>query len=340
MLLDSYLILKAPIPQTSEAMGQGSQSGNNTDERKPFSLPEIIPEGDRDNTLHRYACSLYVKGCSDDEVWYLITKANEGRCENPINEEQLTNLYRSAKRQWGNSDERRAKLNRIETIMAFSEAAKEQGQESEELTDVLCLEDLEEVMPEWLIPGYIPKKEITVMASGMGMASIGIYANELYDYYDVENIIRIGTCGVFDESVGLLDVLLVDGAYNYDDDDIHWAEATKEINDIASNVANELNIKCIRSNIASTECFDPYQPHHAIGYLSRLPKDKNIVGTEMEAFALYYLAKKLNKKASCLLSVVDTNYPGKDNSKIVTVEQRQNALNDMIKIGLETAIRL
>jgi purine-nucleoside phosphorylase len=195
--------------------------------------------------------------------------------------------------------------------------------------------------------GKYKGKEITVMASGMGMASIGIYANELYDYYDVENIIRIGTCGVFDESVGLLDVLLVDGAYNegnfaynYDDDDIHWAEATKEINDIASNVANELNIKCIRSNIASTECFDPYQPHHAIGYLSRLPKDKNIVGTEMEAFALYYLAKKLNKKASCLLSVVDTNYPGKDNSKIVTVEQRQNALNDMIKIGLETAIRL
>ena len=169
MLLDSYLILKAPIPQTSEAMGQGSQSGNNTDERKPFSLPEIIPEGDRDNTLHRYACSLYVKGCSDDEVWYLITKANEERCENPINEEQLTNLYRSAKRQWGNSDERRAKLNRIETIMAFSEAAKEQGQESEELTDVLCLEDLEEVMPEWLIPGYIPKKEITVMAGDGGV---------------------------------------------------------------------------------------------------------------------------------------------------------------------------
>ena len=74
--------------------------------------------------------------------------------------------------------------------------------------------------------------------------------------------------------------------------------------------------------------------------INRLPKDKNIVGTEMEAFALYYLAKKLNKKASCLLSVVDTNYPGKDNSKIVTVEQRQNALIDMIKIGLETAIKL
>ena len=52
--------------------------------------------------------------------------------------------------------------------------------------------------------GKYKGKEITIMASGMGMASIGIYAQELYDYYDVDNIIRIGTCGVFDESVGLL----------------------------------------------------------------------------------------------------------------------------------------
>ena len=195
--------------------------------------------------------------------------------------------------------------------------------------------------------GKYKGKEITVMASGMGMASIGIYANELYDYYDVDNIIRIGTCGVFDKRAGLLDVLLVDGAYNegnfaynYDDDDIHWAEATKEINDTIAQVAANEGIKFIRTNIASTECFDPYQPHHAIGYLSRLPKDKDIVGTEMEAFALYYLADKLNKKASCLLSVVDTNYPDGDNSQIVSVEQRQNSLNDMIKLALEAAILL
>ncbi len=204
-----------------------------------------------------------------------------------------------------------------------------------------------EVRNMYAYTGKYKGKEITVMASGMGMASIGIYAQELYDYYEVEHIIRIGTCGVFDESVGLLDVLLVDGAYNegnfaynYDDDDIHWAEATSSINDLIMNIATEQNIKCIKSNIASTECFDPYQPHHAVGYLSRLPQDKHIVGTEMEAFALYYLANKLNKKASCLLSVVDTNYKNKDNSQIVSVEQRQNSLNDMIKLALETAIKL
>ena len=204
-----------------------------------------------------------------------------------------------------------------------------------------------EVRNMYAYTGKYKGKEITVMASGMGMASIGIYAQELYDYYEVENIIRIGTCGVFDESVGLLDVLLVDGAYNegnfaynYDDDDIHWAEATSSINDLIMKIAIEQNIKCIKSNIASTECFDPYQPHHAVGYLSRLPQDKHIVGTEMEAFALYYLANKLNKKASCLLSVVDTNYKNKDNSQIVSVEQRQNSLNGMIKLALETAIKL
>ena len=195
--------------------------------------------------------------------------------------------------------------------------------------------------------GKYKGKEITVMASGMGMPSMGIYAYELYDFYEVENIIRIGTCGAFDEKVGLLDVILVENAYNegnfafnYDDKKINWSNASKGLNIIIEKVANENGIKYVKANIACTECFDPYQPNRARGYLSRLPKDGNIVGTEMESFALFYLASKFGKNATCLLSVVDTNYPNKANEKVVSTEERQNSLNDMIKLALETILKL
>ena len=212
------------------------------------------------------------------------------------------------------------------------------------------LEDVKlvnELRAMYAYTGKYKGKEITVMGSGMGMASIGIYSYELYKFYDVDTIIRIGTCGAFDENVGLLDVLLVDNAYNegnfaynYDDVDCHWSEASKETNDVLKQTAEEQGIDYKFVNIASTECFDPYQPGRAKGYLSRLPKDSNIVGTEMEAFSLFYIAKQFNKKAGCLLSVVDTNYVDKNNDAIVSVEDRQNSLNDMIKIALEGALKM
>ena len=189
--------------------------------------------------------------------------------------------------------------------------------------------------------------EITIMPSGMGMPSMGIYAYELYDYYKVENIIRIGTCGVFDEKAGLLDVLLVDHSYNegnysynYNDEKVNWAHADRGMNDLIVDVSKEINVDIKRLNIACTECFDAYQPNRAKGYVERMPKDRDIVGTEMESFALYYIANLMNKKASCLLSVVDTNYPNKDNEEIVSPEDRQTSLDDMIKLAIEAAIRL
>ena len=195
--------------------------------------------------------------------------------------------------------------------------------------------------------GKYKGKEITVMASGMGMPSMGIYAYELYDFYKVENIIRIGTCGVFDESVGLKDILLVDKSYNegnfarnYNDQDIHWGMAASEVNDQIQEVAGQIGVNIKRCNIACTECFDPYQPNRARGYLERMPKGENIVGTEMESFALYYMANLMGKKATCLLSVVDTNYINKSNDEIVSVEDRQTALNDMIRLALETSFIL
>lgn len=190
--------------------------------------------------------------------------------------------------------------------------------------------------------GFYKGKRITVMASGMGMTSMGIYSYELYKFYDVEIIIRVGSCGVYVDSVDLLDTILVNGSFtigkfakNLTGEDVNFVESSSEINDLIEKMAQELNINVRKENIACTECFDSYLEDVNL-YLEQLPKEKNIVGAEMEAFALFYTAKVLNKKAACLLTVVDSI----KKKQSLTSDDRQNSLNEMVKISLETAIKL
>lgn len=190
--------------------------------------------------------------------------------------------------------------------------------------------------------GFYKNKRITVMASGMGMPSMGIYCYELYKFYDVDTIIRIGSCGVYVEDVNLLETILVDGSFttgnfakNMTGDDINFVNASAEINDLIENVSRELEIPVRKENMACTECFDPYLENVDF-YLEQLPKDKKIVGSEMESFALFYTAKVLNKKAACLLTVVDSV----KKKQSLTSEERQKSLNNMIELSLETALKL
>ena len=188
--------------------------------------------------------------------------------------------------------------------------------------------------------GTYKGKEITVMASGMGMPSMGIYAYELYKVYEVENIIRIGSCGGYGEGLKLFDTILADSsysegnfAYTFNSEECHLAPATKELNEIIEKTAVEQNIKYVKGNVFCSECFDLYIPKLQ-ELLSRIPKD--IIGVEMESFALFYLANFLNKKAACLLTVVDL--PKVQNQ--VSAEDREKALNDMIKLALETSLKI
>ena len=190
--------------------------------------------------------------------------------------------------------------------------------------------------------GYYNDKRITVMASGMGMPSMGIYCYELYKFYDVETIIRIGSCGAYVEGVDLLETLLVEGSYtagnfalNYEGKEEHFVKADDNLNKMLEDTAIENNIKIRKCNIACQECFDPYieDLDHV---LESFPKELNIIGAEMESFSLLYTAKKLNKKAACILTVVDSI---KD-KRGLTHEQRRASLNDMIKIALNTACKL
>lgn len=190
--------------------------------------------------------------------------------------------------------------------------------------------------------GTYKGKKITVFASGMGMPSIGIYSYELFKFYDVDFIIRIGSCGAYNESLNLLDTILVDNSYtegNYayelNEEDIHIMESSSDLNTVIEQTARQENIPYIKGNTLCTDCFD-YYVKDVNSLISRFPKDLNIIGAEMEAFALFYNAHILGKKASCLLSVVDSHYKHQE----ISAEERQTSLNSMIKLALESAIKL
>lgn len=190
--------------------------------------------------------------------------------------------------------------------------------------------------------GTYKGKEITVFASGMGMPSMGIYSYELYKVYDVDAIIRIGSCGGYIKDLNLFDIVLSENCYsegNYaltlNNDDCHLVSSNAELNSVIEKVSQETNIPVYKGNTVCTDCFDVYMTD-VNQFLSRIPAGFNPVSAEMEAFALFYNAKLLNKKAACLMSVVDSKFI----AQIATPEERQNGLNNMIKLALEAAIQI
>ena len=180
-------------------------------------------------------------------------------------------------------------------------------------------------------------KDITVMASGMGMPSMGIYCYELYKFYGVENIIRIGSCGGYIPELKLFDIILADNVFSesnfaltLNNDNCHIASSDKSLTDNIENTAIKNNISIHRGNTVCTDCFDVYMTD-VNKFLKRIPENFNPLGAEMEAFALFYVAKMLDKKAACLMSVVDSKFI-KD---VATSEEREKGLNTMIKLALD-----
>ena len=190
--------------------------------------------------------------------------------------------------------------------------------------------------------GNYKGKEITVMASGMGMPSMGIYYYELYKFYGVENIIRIGSCGAYRPDLKLFDIVLSENVFSegnfaltLNNENCHIVSSNKDLNDVIKSTANQTNINILSGNTVCTDCFDVYMTD-VNQFLTRIPENFNPTAAEMEAFALFYVAKVLNKKAACLMSVVDSKYI----KEIATPEERQTGLNNMIKLALESAVLL
>lgn len=187
--------------------------------------------------------------------------------------------------------------------------------------------------------GYYKGKKVTVFASGMGIPSIGIYSYELYKYYDVENIIRIGTCGSFNKNIKLLDVILSSGAYckSYFDQlldgvDLDFIQSSEELNRKIMNAAKEKNIDLKFGKTITSDVFDLYCDD-ADRFRGNYP-DMDFLSVEMEAFGLFYIAKKLGRNASCLMTVVDSKF----DKRSLSSEDRQNSLNEMIITALESII--
>jgi len=174
------------------------------------------------------------------------------------------------------------------------------------------------------------------------MPSIGIYSYELYKFYDVENIIRIGSCGSYKPELKLFDIVLSNAVYsesNYaltlNNDDCHITYPDAELNEVILKTANEKNISITVGNTVCTDCFDLYMTD-LDKFFARIPENFNPISAEMEAFALFYTAKLLNKKACCLMSVVDSKHI----TKVATPEERQTGLNNMITLALDSSLKI
>ncbi|WP_443863585.1 purine-nucleoside phosphorylase [Fusobacterium ulcerans] len=184
--------------------------------------------------------------------------------------------------------------------------------------------------------GEYKGKEITVMASGMGMPSIGIYSYELYTVYGVENIIRVGSAGSYVEKLNIYDVVLADSA---------WSESTfahtqngfegdtilpsAQLNKKILETAERLGVKVHLDKIHSSDVF--YRESNVDGYKELYAKH-GCTCVEMESFALFHNAAVLGKNAACLLTISDSFVTKQE----TTSEERQSSFVNMMKVALET----
>lgn len=183
--------------------------------------------------------------------------------------------------------------------------------------------------------GYYNNHYISVMGSGMGMPSIGIYSYELYKEYDVDVIIRVGSAGSYHKDINLYDVIIVDDAYsessyakicnNYSSNLI---SSDSSLTSHIVNTAKDNNIDIIQGTVHSSDVF--YNLNFDITHYQK----KNCLCVEMESFALFFNAKILNKKASCILTISDSLI----SKELTTSLQREKSFTKMIELALNSAI--
>ena len=185
--------------------------------------------------------------------------------------------------------------------------------------------------------GKYKGKEITVMASGMGMPSIGIYAYELYQFYDVEEIIRVGSAGSYDVNLHVYDVLLVENSYsdssfaqvqNHSNYDI--VPSSSKLNGAILDTANERNQHIVTGNVYSTDVF-----YRQVDENPKVQENK-CLACEMESFALFHTAKMLNKEATCLLTISDHFVTGEE----TTPKERETEFKKMIELALDSILKI
>lgn len=173
---------------------------------------------------------------------------------------------------------------------------------------------------------------ISVMGSGMGIPSISIYAYELYNFYGVENIIRVGSCCSYSERLKLYDIILAQGACtnssfqkNYNLPGTFSAIADFNLLLSAYNSAKNIGIEPVVGNILSSDIF-----YHDDPDTWKKWQKMNVLAVEMESYALYTIAASLGKKALSILTVSDSIITNEE----TTSTQRQNSFTQMMEVAL------
>lgn len=186
--------------------------------------------------------------------------------------------------------------------------------------------------------GLFQGKKITVMASGMGMPSIGIYSYELFHFYDVDYIIRIGTAGSYQTDLNVYDVLLVEESYS----DSSYAQvqngstqdiirASQMLNQKMIEVAKQMNQPLVTGRVYSTDVFYKNQNDRF-----QIAEKHQCLACEMESFALFHNANITNKQAACLLTISNHFITGEE----TTPQEREKNLTKMIELALEVGAKL
>lgn len=183
--------------------------------------------------------------------------------------------------------------------------------------------------------GYYHGKRVSVMASGMGMPAIGIYSQELFQFYDVTSVIRIGSCGSLDKDLHIRDLIIAQGACT----DSNYADQYKlpgtycpigsyRLLRAAADEAENRNVHYKVGNVLSSDHF--YNDAQNTLDWAKM----GVLGVEMEAAALYCNAARLQKDALCILTVSDSLV---NQEPETSPEERERTFTDMVEIALTIA---
>ncbi|MDD7282200.1 purine-nucleoside phosphorylase [Floccifex sp.] len=201
------------------------------------------------------------------------------------------------------------------------------------LEDVVCFNTVRNMLG---YTGTYKGKKVSVMGSGMGMPSIGIYSYELYSQYDVDTIIRIGSAGGYTPDLKLFDVTLAHSSYSkssyaqvqsHDFNEIQYPD--EQLNQKIMDCAKKLNMEIKSIRIHSSDAF-----YCEDDSLMKEAIQNGCQAVEMESFALFHNAKVLHKKAAAICTISDSFAF----EEITTPQQREQCFNDMMKIALEACL--
>ncbi len=186
--------------------------------------------------------------------------------------------------------------------------------------------------------GFYHGKKVSVMGSGIGMPSIGVYSYELFSHYGVKNIIRIGSAGSYTTDLHLGDVLIAEDCWsdssfaksqNLDESEIQ--KPSEQLKNLCVEMAKKHEIPYQIGRIHSSDIFY-VEPHAVVDW----HKKYGCLAVEMESFALFSNAKVLHKNAACLLTVSDNLVTHEHMSAV----EREKSFTNMMKIALETAVSM